>query len=182
MQSVGSDTSPTGSNCTWRSSDRYLNHSQLSIVDPEVYKPTGSPAWLVEELNTRLPPMRKPSLQVTNWNETDWEEPIYGPSAEDLADLIEREREWDKEQQRPKPWRPLRRFASLKKELAGGIKQTISLGKKKGFEPRLQPVRTLSEKQVERPRGVMRSNTIGAAYVRRWSIQRQKNSEEGRET
>jgi hypothetical protein len=137
MQSVGSDTSPTGSNCTWRSSDRYLNHSQLSIVGPEVYKPTGSPAWLVEELNARPSPVCKPSLQVTNWNETDWEEPIYGPSAEDLADLIERERVWDEEQKRPKPWRPLQRFASLKKELAGGIKRTISLGKKKGFEPRV---------------------------------------------
>ena len=180
MQSVGSDTSPTASNSTWRTSDRYLNHSQLSIAGPEVYKPTGSPAWLVEELNLR-PPVRKPSLQVTNGASTDWDEPIYGPSAEDLADLIERERQWDEEQQRPKPWRRLQRFASLKKELAGGIKRTISLGKKKGFEPRVQPVRTQSEKRVERPRGVMRSNTIGAAYVRRWSSRRQRGGEEGRE-
>jgi hypothetical protein len=28
---------------------------------------------------------------------------------------------------------------------------------------------------------MMRSNTMGAAYVQRWSIQRQKNGEEGLE-
>jgi hypothetical protein len=185
MQSVGFDTTISSHNATWHSSDRYLNQSQTSILVPEDSKPTGSPAWLAEEIATanRSPKRRTtlPNLQVTNWTPpSEWDIPstptrtqIYGPSTEDLEDLIDRRKKWDEEQS-PKTWSPLHRLASIKKELAGGIKRTMSIGKKKTFHPRVDdashPLRTKSEKQTKESKAtgfLKRSHTISAAMGRR---------------
>ncbi|KAL5119153.1 hypothetical protein ACEQ8H_002860 [Pleosporales sp. CAS-2024a] len=120
MQSVGADTSPTTTNRTWRASTRYLNYSQLSVDSPEVYKPSGSPAWLVEELET-LPDR---NLQVTNWSGGE-EQSVYGPTREELADLIERRKTFDERPGKPK----IGRWRSLKQE----FKRTMSLGKRSGL-------------------------------------------------
>jgi hypothetical protein len=51
MQSVGIDTGHEEFTGVWRHSDRYVTHSQTSLL-PEVYKPSGLPPHLREELDT----------------------------------------------------------------------------------------------------------------------------------
>jgi hypothetical protein len=184
MQSVGLDTTISSDNATWHSSGRYLNRSHTSVLVPEVYEPTGSPAWLTEEIATanRTPERRNtaPGLKVINWTPPEsWDilttpnpNQTYGPSIDDLEDLIDRRKQWD-EEQKPKAWSPLNRLASIKKELAGGIKRTMSIGKKKTFVPRVDdeghPLRTKSEKQSKESKTngfLKRSHTASAAMAR----------------
>jgi hypothetical protein len=185
MQSVGTDIGSSSHNSAWRHSNRYLSRSQTSLI-PEVYLPTGCPPWLAEDLRhtyctpqSSVPSPRKVrTLEVKNWNQkSDWIEPtapVYGPSPQDMDDLIERRRTWDEVQER-KPRNPLKRIVSLSKELTGELKRKLSIGPtKKGFEPRLEqkdaPTRTKSEKQIvktERPDIPQRSHTIGTPVVRR---------------
>jgi hypothetical protein len=192
MQSVGVDTTISSHNATWHSSYRYLNQSQASILAPEICKPTGSPAWLLEELDPAnyAPETRATlsDLQVRNWNPPSERDgpttpsPTYGPSAKDLEDLIERRKKLS-EQQSPKIWSPLHRLSSIKKELAGGLKRTMSIGKKKSFQPRVNeaghPLRTKSEKQCKESKKILgfpnRSHTISAAMGRRGDIERDTN-------
>jgi hypothetical protein len=144
MQSVGLDTNPSYANTTWRHSYRYISPSQISLA-PSVYLPTGIPPWLADSLrhSTRTPPTR------------------YGPSPQDMIDLIERQRTWDLERER-KVRNPIKRIVSFSKEITGGLKRRLSA--KKGFEPRIEKrgevVRTKSETQVGKER---------VGVVRRWS-------------
>jgi hypothetical protein len=144
MQSVGLDTNPSYANTTWRHSHRYISPSQISLA-PSVYLPTGIPPWLADSLrhSTRTPPTR------------------YGPSPQDMSDLIERQRTWDLERER-KVRNPIKRIVSFSKEITGGLKRRLSA--KKGFEARIEKreevVRTKSEKQVGKERVGVR---------RRWS-------------
>jgi hypothetical protein len=163
MQSVGSDTGTSSQNSIWRHSNRYLSQSQSSLA-PEVYLPTGCPLWLAEDLKSGhrpLPSAPSPhklrKLEVKNWNQENnsidpptTDPDIYGPSPQDISDLIERRRTWDDEQDR-KLLNPLKRIVSLSKEITGELRRKLSIGPtRKSFVPRLEredgPVRTKSEK------------------------------------
>jgi hypothetical protein len=184
MQSVGSDTGHVDITGARRRSNRYLTQSQLSLTIPEVYIPTGLPQYLVDELDTTkrtswtTHTSRSSAFEAfldheiadTNQPES-WTEPTttpYGPSDQDIQDLIERQEKWDEEQKR-RPWRPLQRFASLGKEITGGLVRTLSKGpSKKAFEARAKQTRTASHLQsgetAKRASVLRRHHTIGVAH------------------
>jgi hypothetical protein len=153
MQSIALDTSPAPTNTTWRHSTRYFSPSQTSLA-PEVHIPSGCPPWLADSLRsgTRSPaPLR---LIVTNLppEDEDDEDTVYGPSPQDMDDLIQRQRTWDGiEGGRVRS--KIERMVSLGKEVAGGLRRRLSL--KRGFEARVE--RKGSEKRVE---GVRRGHAI----------------------
>jgi hypothetical protein len=184
MQTVGSDAGSFSHSSTWHHSTRYLRQSQTSLL-LEVYLPTGCPPWLVGDLTSlRRPP--SPSgphkLEVKNWNhESDSPGPdttatdpdIYGPSSQDIHDLITRRTTWNDEQEQDrKPLTPLQRIVSLSKEISGELKRKLSIRSvRQSFEARLEredldgPMRCKSEKRIgvrERLELPHRSNTVGA--------------------
>ena len=67
--------------------------------------------------------------------------PSYGPATEDMRDLIDREAAYSEEQRRKgkRDWQPLRRLASLSKEITGEVKRSLSFerrGSPRGFQAR----------------------------------------------
>jgi hypothetical protein len=188
MQSVGSDVGHLSCNADWRRTSLYLRESQVSLFIPEVYKPTGLPQSIFDQLDAvnhtavldRFAPSTSdtetcPNQVVRNGSQVSDELEssitLYGPSNQDMQDLIERQTKWDEEQKR-KTWHPLKRFASLSKEFTGGLVRSLSKGKaKKGFETRLKQIRATSDQQREegtrKPNILRRHHTIGGTHGRR---------------
>lgn len=188
MQSVGSDVGNLSCNADWRRTSLYLRESQVSLFIPEVYKPADLPQSIFDRLDavnhtTRLTTFapsafdneKSPNEVVRNGSQASDEQgpsiTIYGPSNQDMQDLIERQTKWDEEQKR-KTWHPLKRFASLSKEFTGGLVRSLSKGKaKKGFETRAKQIRAMSAQQREegaRKTNVLRRHhTVGGTHGRR---------------
>jgi hypothetical protein len=103
--------------------------------------------------------------------------PSYGPATEDMRDLIDREAAYSEEQRRKekRDRQPLRRLASLSKEIKGEMKRSLSFerrGNPRGFQVRAREekgeVRTvvkLGRKLTMRRRGGDKDE--GAREVRR---------------
>jgi hypothetical protein len=181
MQSVGIDTGHETFNGFWRRSDRYVTHSQTSLL-PEVYKPSGLPQHLHDELNTATRTSWSRCASRTASLEAFWQDEFedavepkprtepapVGPSNQDIEDLIERQDKWG-EEQRHKAWSPLQRFASISKEFTGGLVRTLSKGPgKKGFEARTTQMRTASQssdlrgpQSPKKPNFLRRYHTVG---------------------
>jgi hypothetical protein len=187
MQSVGIDTGHEEFTGVWRHSDRYVTHSQTSLL-PEVYKPSGLPPHLHEELDTANQTSCASEVAPRSRFETFWEhesegsedddaiaepwtEPApFGPSNQDIEDLIERQNKYDEAQKR-KALSPLKRFANISKEFTGGLVRTLSKGPgKRAFEPRAKQARTASQEQPEeaarRPGFLRRYHTVGGSQGR----------------
>jgi hypothetical protein len=91
--------------------------------------------------------------------------PSYGPATEDMRDLIDREAAYSEEQRRKekRERQPLRRLASLSKEIKGELKRSLSFelrGSPRGFQARTtedkgetRTVMKLGRKLTKRRRG-----------------------------